>query len=153
MPIGNRRAEAELRRRRLERMQSVLSYRNTVQEVVTEVKSALDRILLNYRLIAQTRDARLAASESLRVLVVEKDIAGYTVERLDVELNREESLAQAEREEVQALIEYNTAIADLFQAMGTSLERNGVRFVVPTSDDVLGTPDEPPFPNLIPSPR
>jgi len=153
MPIGNRRAEAELRRRRLERMQSVLSYRNTVQEVVTEVKSALDRILLNYRLIAQTRDARLAASESLRVLVVEKDIAGYTVERLDVELNREESLAQAEREEVQALIEYNTAIADLFQAMGTSLERNGVRFVVPTSDDVLGTPDEPPFPTLIPSPR
>ncbi|MDX2132845.1 MAG: TolC family protein [Planctomycetota bacterium] len=136
--IGNRRAEADYRRRRLERMQTVLAYRNSVQSAAVEVKSALNRVNLNYTLIAQTRQSRLAAAEVLRVLQVEKDFRqGFTVERLDLELNRQESLAAAERDEVQALIEYNQTIAELFQAIGTALERNNIRVVVPTTEDAL----------------
>jgi outer membrane protein TolC len=138
MPIGNRRAEADFSRRRLERLQSVLAYRNTLQQVVGEVKSALDRVSLNYRLISQTRDSRLAAAEVLRVLLVENEIRrGLTVDTLDLQLNREESLAQAEREEVAALVDYNVALAELFSAMGTTLERNRVQFIVPSAGDVL----------------
>lgn len=136
MPLGNRRAEAQLRQRRLERLQSVLSYRNTVQQVVGEVKSALNRLTLNYSLIEQVKTSRTAASENLRVLLVEKEQGGgFTVERLDIELNRQESLAAAEREENEAMTEYNIAIAELFQAMGTTLERNNVEFVVPGGDE------------------
>jgi len=138
VPIGNRRPEAEFRRRRLERMQSVLSYRNSVQQVVNEVKAALNRVVLNYSLIAQTRTGRYAATDALRVLQVEKEQGGgYTVERLDIELNRQEQLASAERDEIEALTDYSTAIADLFLAMGTTLERNNVEFVVPTTEDEL----------------
>jgi outer membrane protein TolC len=137
MPIGNRRAEAEYRRRRLERMQTVLAYKNSVQTVITETKAALDRTLDSYKQIAQTADARLAASEVLRVLLLEKQFdQGISVERLDLELNRQESLAQAEREEVQSHVEYNANLADLFAAMGTLLERNRIEMVVPTSSDV-----------------
>lgn len=138
MPIGNRRAEAEFSRRRMERLQSVLAYRNTLQQVVGEVKSSLDQISLNYRLISQTRDSRLAAAEVLRVLKIENEIQrGLTVESLDLQLNREESLAQSEREEVAAIVDYNSAIAELFQAMGTTLERNKIQFVVPRAGDIL----------------
>lgn len=138
MPIGNRRAEAEYARRRMERLQSVLAYRNTLQQVVGEVKSALDQVNLNYRLISQTRDSRLAASEVLRVLKIENEIQrGLTVESLDLQLNREESLAQAEREEVAAIVDYNNSLADLFQAMGTTLERNKIQFVVPRAGDII----------------
>jgi outer membrane protein TolC len=133
MPLGMRRGEAEYRRRILERMQSVVSYRNSVQTVVSETKSALNRVVLNYPLIEQTRTSRVAAMEVLRVLLVEKEQGGgYTVERLDLELNRQESLAAAEREEVEALVEYNAAIADLYAAMGTTLERNNIELVVPS---------------------
>jgi outer membrane protein TolC len=136
MPIGNRRPEAEFRRRRLERMQSVLSYRNTVQQVVNEVKAALNRVVLNYSLIGQTNLSRLAASEALRVLQVDKEQGGgYTIERLNIELNNQEQVAAAEREEIEALTEYNSALADLFLSMGTALERNNIEFVVPTTDD------------------
>lgn len=139
MPLGNRRAEAQLRQRRLERMQSVLSYRNTVQQVVGEVKSALNRLTLNYSLIEQVKTSRTAASENLRVLLVEKQQGGgFTVERLDIELNRQEALASAERQENEALAEYNIAMAELFQAMGTTLERNNVEFVVPGGDEPVG---------------
>ena len=138
MPIGNRRPEAEFRRRRLERMQSVLSYRNTVQQVVNEVKAALNRVVLNYSLIGQTNLSRLAASEALRVLQVDKEQGGgYTIERLNIELNNQEQVAAAEREEIEALTEDNSALADLFLSMGTALERNNIEFVVPTTDDEL----------------
>lgn len=133
MPLGNRRGEAEFRRRTLERMQTTLAYRNAVQQAVVDVKSALDRVHLNYQLIGTTESTRVAAAESLRVFEVEKEARDYTVERLNVELSRQEQLAQAERAEVQSLVDYNSAIADLFQAMGTSLERNGIQFVVPPS--------------------
>lgn len=137
-PLGNRAAEGLNRQRRLERMQSVISFRNTVQQIVLELKNVLDQVVLNYRLIEQTRVARLASAEVLRALLVEKDtISGYTVERLDLELNRQEDLARAERAEIAALVEYNVAIANFYAAMGTLLERNGVSFVVPDSSDVF----------------
>ena len=137
MPIGNRKAEAEYRRRRLERMQTVLAYKNSVQTVISETKASLDRTLDSYKQIAQTADARLAASEVLRVLLLEKQFdQGISVERLDLELNRQESLAQAEREEVQSHVEYNSNLADLFASMGTLLERNRIELVVPASSDV-----------------
>jgi len=138
VPIGNRAAEAGLRRRNLERMQSTIAYRNAVKDVVEEVKSSLERAQLNYELIGQTRTSRLAAAEVLRVLLVEKDtLQGFTVERLDLELNREEALATAERDEVQALVAYHTAIAELFQAMGTALERNRIMLQVPNADGLV----------------
>ncbi len=135
-PVGNRAAEAQFRQRRLERMQAGISYRNTVQNVALEVKTALDSVGLNYRLIEQARDARLAASEVLRALLVEKEtIRSLTVERLDLELSRQETLAQRERDEVAALADYQRSIATLHAAMGTALERNRIDFVVPDPVD------------------
>ncbi len=136
VPIGNRAGEAEYRRRRLERMQSVIAYRNTIQQVVGEVQSALEQVRLNYQLISQTTMNRKAAAESLRVLMVEKEkMQGMTVERLNIEFQRQEELAQAERDEAAAIADYNSSLAQLFAAMGTALERNGIRFVVPTAED------------------
>lgn len=142
MPLGNRRAESETRLRSLERMQAVIAYRNTVQQVTQEVKASLDRVMLNYALIDQTRASRIAAAEVLRVLEAEKATTrGVTPERLDLEMSRQESLAAAEQSEMQAMVEYNAAITDLFASMGTLLERNKIRFVVPSVDDVKRSQD------------
>lgn len=132
-PIGNRGPEAEFRRRRLERMQSVVTYRRTVQEIVHEVKIALDDVVTNYKLIEQAKASRIASAEALRTLLVEKELTdrGFTVERLDLELGQQDGLAAAERAEIQALIDYNTSIARLREATGTTLRRNRINFVVP----------------------
>ncbi len=133
-PIGNRRAEADYRRRSLERQQAVISYKNTVQQVLLEVKSSLESLTTQYQLIEQTRASRVAASEVLRAFLVEKDTkAAYTVERLDLELTHQERLAQAEREEVQALTDYHNALADYYAAIGRTLERNSIIFDVPSA--------------------
>jgi len=134
-PIGNREAAALTRQRRLERLQTVVNYRQVVDQVIFELKSALDDVFLNYQLIEQTRVSRLSASESLRALLVEKEtIAGFTVERLDLELNRQERLAASEQAETRALADYNIAVSNYFASTGRLLERNRIEFVVPDAD-------------------
>lgn len=135
-PLGNRRGEAELRRRQFERSQAGIAYMNQVQLVVGEVKEALNRVVTNYQLIELTRANRLAAAEVLRSTTVESELMhDFSAVRLDLELNRQERLAQAEREEIAAITEYNTAVAELYQAMGLTLERNRIRLDVPRADD------------------
>ncbi len=137
-PLGYRKGESEYRQRVLERQQSVLAYRNTVQQVVGEVKAALLRLETDYKLIDLRKTSRVTAANALRVFVAEKEAGpGYTVERLDFELQQQERLADAERQEMQAVTDYNAALADLFQAMGTTLEHNNIQFVAPTTSDAL----------------
>ena len=130
--IGNRAAEATFRQRRLERMQATIAYRNTLQGVVAEVKSALRDISTNYVLIEQTKATRIAAAEDLRTLLVdERTIQAITPEFLNLKLQRQEALAGAEQQEVATLADYNTSMARLYTATGTSLERNKIQFRVP----------------------
>ncbi len=132
VPIGNRRAEAEYRIRRLERSQATIAYSNTVQQVTLEVVRALRDVYLQYQLIGQTRIARFAESENLRTLLLEQQQStGYTVQALDLERRRQETLALAEQEETRALIDYMTSLARLHAATGTALERSRIDFVVP----------------------
>lgn len=131
-PLGNRAAESLFRQRRLERLSAVVGYRNAIQRVMLDVKTTLRDLTTSYQLIEQTRTARLAAAENLRTLLVEEqNIRALTPDFLDLKLRRQEALAQAELQEVQAIVDYNTAIAAHFAALGTALERNRIEFVVP----------------------
>lgn len=135
-PIGNREANARVRETQLEQLQAVTSYQNTVRQITLEVKNALRDVETGYRLIAQTRIARIAAAENLRALRVQiETTGGYTAFNLDQWLNRQQLLASAEIEEAQSLASYNTAVARLYAAIGTSADRNGIRVVTPESAD------------------
>ncbi len=137
-PIGNREGEAGYRSARLQRMQSVVEYRQTAQRIVLEIKNALNAVVTNAQLIEQSTLSRVAQGEALRTLGVEKELtnAGYSVERLNLELNQQESLANAEIAEAAALTNYNKAIVDLHAAMGTILERNRIDFIVPDANQL-----------------
>lgn len=139
-PVGNRFAEAEFRARRLERMRAVVEYRSAAQQGVLEVKTALRNVVTNYQLIEQTRASRLAAAENLRTLQVEEEtMRGLTPDFLDLKLRRQEALALAEFDEVNALVDYSNAIADLHRATGDALERNRIEFVVPNNPEDLSS--------------
>jgi outer membrane protein TolC len=138
-PIGNRAGEAEYRASRLRRMRSTVEYRRTVRSVVLDVRTALDNLVVSSKLIEQARLSRLAQAEALRALQVEKELTdrGYSVERLNIELNQQEALAAAEIAEIAAVIDYNRAVARLHEATGTALERNRIDFVAPDANQLL----------------
>jgi outer membrane protein len=152
-PIGNRAAEAAYRQRRLERMQATEAYRNTIQQVLLEAKRALRAVVTGYRLIEQRRTGRVAQSESLRSFEADiQIIRGHDVQTLDLQFRRQEALAQSEQDEIQALIDYNTALAQLYAAMGTALEHNKINFRIPDADADLakGGLDNPPNGKVVP---
>ncbi|MEM9882805.1 MAG: TolC family protein [Planctomycetota bacterium] len=127
-PIGNRGPEALAEQRRLERSQSLLAYRRDAQDVVLEVKDALRGVLTNYELVGATRAARWAAADSLRSINVQEDVGvALNVEFiLDLKLNAQERLADAEFQEAQALANYMVSIAEMERAKGVLAERYGV---------------------------
>jgi len=126
-PIGNRAAEAEYRRARLARSRAVILYKTAVQEAVLAVRNALQDASASYRLIAQTRAQRLAAAENMRALALdEENIPQLTPEFLALKFFRQDGLAITQVAEAAALADYNIAIANLYAAMGTGLERNRI---------------------------
>lgn len=147
-PVGNRAAEAGYRQRRLEKLQAVTVYRDIVQRIVLDVKNALRDVVTGYQLIEQARAFRLAAAEDLRTTVVrEKTLQALSPEFLDLKLRKQEALARAEQQELQALTDYNTAISRLASATGSSLERNRIKFDVGNAlDQALPSLDQPTLP-------
>ena len=143
-PIGNRAAEAGFRRARLERSAAVLGYRQAVQAVVLDVKSALRDVISDYQLIQATRSFRVAQAENLRALLVEEEtMAGLTPEFLNLKFQRQETLASARQEEVLALVNYDSAVAALYRAMGTGLTMNRINLEIVDQADPLGPSDAP----------
>ncbi len=142
LPIGNRAAEATRNERRVQQYQATIAYQNTVQGVIAEVKTSLRRTREAYERIGQAMSNRLAAANNVRVLDIQREtIAVNTPERLNLEFQAQERLAAAEQAEIGALVDYMVGIANLHAAMGTALERNGVRFVVPDAgklDELYG---------------
>lgn len=151
LPIGNRAAEATRNERRIQQFQATIAYQNTVQGVIGEVRTSLRRAKEAFERIGQAQSNRLAAANRVRVLDIQREtIAVNTPERLNLEFQAQERLAAAEQAEIGALVDYMVGIANLHAAMGTALERNGVRMVVPEAGELWdpyrdGTPDDQPY--------
>ncbi len=131
-PIGNREAQSNYRAARLQRMQSTVLYERTVQQVIQQVKDSLRAVQLNYELLSPTRYARLAAAEALRTIEVQEEHqAAMTPEFLNLKLQRQETLASAELDEISTIATYQVSLAQFYTAIGFNLQRNNIDFVVP----------------------
>ena len=96
------------------------------------MKISLRRVIDAFELIGATLVARLAAADNVRALD-EKEKAGgdpnmSLTQLVDLRLRRLQALADAEEEEIQALTAYHISIANLYLAMGTTLEHNAIEF-------------------------
>ncbi len=142
-PIGNRAAEADYTRSRLERRQAVGQYQRAVQDVVRDVKQQLRGQQESWQLIGITRAERRATAENLRAINVrENQGEALTPEfLLDLKLTTQQRLADAETREMQAIIDYNVGIIKLRQSMGTLLEHDQIDLAWPdTMFDDAGAP-------------
>lgn len=128
-PLGNRAAEAGERSARLQRTQAWVRYRQSVQDVIVEVKDALRGVFAGHELIEATRSFRVAQAENLRALLVrEEKITGLTPEFLNLKFQQQDLMASATRQEFAALADFRRALAQLDRAVGTGLEANGFTF-------------------------
>ncbi len=131
MPIGNRGPRAAYQRARRQERQTVLALQQTMDSVVVEVNNEIRRIMFRYRQLPPSLVAVRAASRNLRALQARTQRINPSF--LETELANIEQLANARRQLLQVLIDYNIGLVQLENAKGTLLEYNNV-----VLDDGLG---------------
>ncbi|MDG2424130.1 MAG: TolC family protein [Phycisphaerales bacterium] len=134
-PLGNRAPEAAYRQTRLERSAAMVSYRQTLLQVILDVKTAMRQVLDNARLIPATRAARVATAESLRALEIERQtLASLTPTFLNLIFSTQAQLATARSDEFSAIVDFNIAVSRMYQSMGTTLDVNQIGIQVLDED-------------------
>lgn len=123
VPIGFRQAKAQVRNieLRLAKAREVLSAQEL--DVTHEVADALQAVEFQYRSAETNFNRRVAAAR--RVELFEQELEAGTV-TLDEVLRAQASLATAEQQYYQNLVNYNQALSYLHLVKGTLLERDGV---------------------------
>ena len=141
VPLGNRAAEAAYAQTRIARQAGVVRYKTAVQDVVLSVKQAVRGLRSSYELIKVNRAARRATAENLRAIEERKDTGeALTADfLLDLRLNTQTRLANAQLSELQSVIDYNLAVIRIHQATGVLLEHNNIEFQWPKAmfEDML----------------
>jgi len=144
-PIQNRAARGLYKQRQIEHHQSVIAYRDTVQNTVLEVKNSLRNLQTAYELIGAAKATRRAAADNLREQQTLWDKPGAFKDpvakanerelRLGNILSALGRLADAQVLEVQALIDYSNSITNLNRATGTLIDRNGIKIQAPVAPE------------------
>jgi outer membrane protein TolC len=133
-PLGNREKNAEFRRRKLQHAKALSHLNNISDQVATHVKERLRSAETAHKEIQVWGDAVNAARIHLQslddILRVRKKL---TPEYLLTKIQAQDSLAKARRSEMKATVDYNIALARLYQAVGTVLDIRSVKKSLPVS--------------------
>lgn len=139
-PLGNRQREAELAESRLTRMQAITGMQNTANQLAETIRERIRQVRSQYEQVIIQRQALAAAKAQLGGLNDLEQIRGQlTPEFLNLKLNAQASVAQAERAVIAALVQYNTAMVDLAQATGSVLELHKVKLALPVVEKIPAT--------------
>jgi outer membrane protein TolC len=126
IPFGNRNAEAQVRSDELQREQVIMQLVQAAQSIVLDVKQQLRDVLTSYQEIQARVRSRISAANQLEAFTQKQEIVALSPEFLNLKLQAQSQLADAELSEISAVIGYNLAITRLEQAKGTLLEYNRI---------------------------
>ena len=134
-PIGNRAADATHRKRLLELDQSVVDLERLADQATQEVNAAVRAVLLARQEVEATLEAKDASGRTVRGEQRRFELGEITNDEL---LRAQETLAKAERDYLQALLNFNLGLVSLARAEGALLESEGIQVF-----QSEGTPDHP----------
>ena len=123
MPIPNRTATSQRRISELSIEESLLLIKRLEQTILVELDNDLGEIETARERIEASRVATMLAAESLQA-EQEKLRAGSSTTFNVLELQR--NLAEAQADQLRALLDYNNAVAEFHQSAGLTLQANDV---------------------------
>ena len=127
IPIGNRAARATWRRALLQRNQAISQYQATLNEIAEQVRVAARGVSTAWDEIVQVRQAVFANVDAL-LAIQQREDAGEVLSPtfVQLKLDQQEQLAEAQRREAEAISNYQVAVTRLEAAKGTLLRYNNV---------------------------
>jgi outer membrane protein TolC len=127
IPLGNRAARAIYRRSLLQHMQAIEQYRAYIEAIAVDVKTSARLVDTTWNVIRTSRLSRFNAQDALtRINARETSGEPLTPEFVQLKLQIQESLAQAQQTEAEAVANYNIALSQLEKSKGTILRYDNV---------------------------
>jgi outer membrane protein len=123
IPIANRAQQADYSRAATERQTAENRFRSTAQQIALEVREAIDQVEMN---AGRIETARLVRELAIRTSEAEQkkfDLGASTVHNV---LEFQRDLAQAETDEIAALVNYAKSLVDYDHAIGGTLKKYNV---------------------------
>jgi len=124
IPLGNRTARSALKGAKLEKERIILRHKQLEQSVMLAIDNSILVAKTAYERIQATKEARVFAEAALDA--EQKKLENGKSTTFEV-LRLQRDLTSARSQEVNALLDYFSAMASLFQDEGSTLERLGVR--------------------------
>lgn len=122
--FGERAERAGMRIAAFQQSQSVLQYKQALDNIITDCRVALRNLTVNYEQMGPSHKALLAANENLRSLQERQERKSPA--ELDAVFNAQARLADSRRALLQSAIDYNTGLVNVERAKGTLLEYNNI---------------------------
>jgi outer membrane protein TolC len=123
VPLGNRAAQSSYIQSKLTLDQAKTSLKNLELQITQQVRAAARTVEANAQRIEANRAARVLAEEQLRV--EQRRLEAGVTTTFNV-LQFQTQLSTAEGNEIQAITDYNTSLANLDNVLGTVLETNHI---------------------------
>jgi len=130
-PAGNRDRLANLRQRKLDRTKAIVTMQNTADQLAVSIAERIRQIQTSHDEIVYQHAAVKASEAQLWALEALETKRARTPEFLQLKLQVQGTLAGSEQAELQAMVNYNNALADLARINGTVLELNRVDIAMP----------------------
>lgn len=122
-PLGNRAAENDYIRRKLALEQAQTQLRSLESGVARDVKAAVRLVGASYKQLEVTARGRAYAEDRLRAFQRRHDVGLATTKDL---FDVENDLVTAKGNQIQALVDYNNSITQLWRVTGEILNREGI---------------------------
>ena len=123
IPIGNSRARADLKARKLREQQALIGYKRLEQIIMAQVDNALNAVASSAKRVTSTGEARAFAETALKA--EETKLAnGKSTNFIVLQLQAE--LTQARLGETLAIVDYNRALSTLALREASTLERHSI---------------------------
>lgn len=122
MPWGGE-ERAKYDQRKLEKAQALIAFKRLEQNIILEVRDKVREVDIQCR---QVDAARLSKEKETRNYQAQRQrYAAGQISTHDM-LDYQDKLAQAERDYIKALIDYNTAVTNLEKSEGLTLAKNNI---------------------------
>jgi outer membrane protein len=130
LPIGNRGPRAAHLRANLQHAQALAGLKAAFEDIILDVNLAARGLSTAYEQIAPSYESAKARKREVESIVARAERKDLNT--LNSELGARQSLASARRAMLNAIIEYNLAIANLERSKGTLLRYNNVHLAEET---------------------
>jgi outer membrane protein len=123
IPLSNRAAQGDHARAMTDQRTSEQKITAEAQQIALDVRNALTQVEMNKAQIEAATTARVLAERRLDAEQKKFDLGASTIRFV---LEEQRNVAQAQTDELQALVNYTKALADLDHATGMTLKKNNI---------------------------